>query len=109
MILGNVGAGAASEFSAFLKVQSELPPLENIFNGEDYVPTKLDLKYALVSALAIRAKESQYNRLLQYSKVLSEEFSVLMVKMLISRNRQIVGKCQLWPEWARDHRDIVII
>ena len=109
VILGNVGAGAASEFSAFLKVQSELPPLENIFNGEDYVPTKLDLKYALVSALAIRAKESQYNRLLQYSKVLSEEFSVLMVKMLISRNRQIVGKCQLWPEWARDHRDIVVI
>jgi len=109
VIAGDVGAGAAAEFGAFLKLQNELPSLDSIFNGENIVPTKIDLKYALVSALATRAKEAQYNRLLEYSEHLPEEFAVLMVKMLISRNREAVGKTKLWSSWCRKHQDIVMI
>ena len=109
VITGDVGAGAAAEFGAFLKLQNELPSLDSIFNGENIVPTKIDLKWALVSALAIRAEENQYNRLIEYSAHLPEEFSVLMVKMLISRNRQAVGRAKLWPGWVREHHEILTI
>ena len=109
VIAGDVGAGAAAEFGAFLKLQNELPSLDKIFEGENIVPSKLDLKYALVSALAIQAKDNQYNRLVEYSEFLPEEFSVLMVKMLMSRNREAVGKAKLWPEWARKHHELIAL
>lgn len=109
VIAGNVGGGAAAEFGAFLKLQNELPSLDKIFAGENIVPSKLDLKYALVSALAIQAKENQYNRLLEYSDALPEEFAVLMVKMLISRNQGAVGKAKVWPDWARKHHELIAI
>lgn len=115
-IAGDVGEGAASEFNAFLKIQNELPDISVIFNGENFVPTKMDLKYALVSALAVRAEENtknkeavvkRYDRLLQYSHHLPEEFAVLLVKMLISRNKAMVRLCPEWHNWVQKHHDLI--
>ncbi len=108
VIVGNVGAGAAAEFGSFLKLQNELPDLNTIFQGANTVPTKVDLKYALVTALAMRAKETQFNRLLDYAGHLPVEFGVLLIKMLISRNMGAVGRSKLWPDWSRKHREIVL-
>ena len=106
---GTVGKGAAAEFIAFLKVQTELPPLENIFNGEDFVPQKIDLKYALVSALATRATGAkQYNRLIEYSHKLPAEFSVLLVQMLASKGEDMVMKAPAFQGWVKEHSDVVI-
>jgi hypothetical protein len=59
---GTIGKGTTAEFMAFLKVQTELPDLNLIFAGQDYVPPekRMDLRYALVSALATRATPNQY-------------------------------------------------
>jgi len=106
---GTIGKGAAAEFAAFLKVQNELPNLEEIFQGSNFVPTKIDLKYALVSALAMRAKTgAEYGRLLDYSFNLPAEFSVLLVTMLVSQNEEQVVRSKSWGKWAKEHSEIVV-
>lgn len=109
VLSGQVGSGAAAEFGAFLKIQNELPPLENIFGGDNTVPQKLDLKYALVAALATRAQTHQFNRLVQYSEFLPEEFSILMVKMLISRDFKAVSQCPAIITWSQKRKDITLL
>lgn len=104
---GTVGKGATAEFMAFLKVQTELPDINTIFQGSNYVPEKLDLKYALVAALATRATTKQFERLLDYSNHLPGEFSVLLVKMLISRDKTAVGMAPSFEKWTKEHKDIV--
>ncbi len=108
VIVGNVGAGAAAEFGSFLKLQTELPDLDVIFQGQNPVPTKIDLKYALVTALALRAKETQFNRLIEYADHLPVEFGVLLIKMLISRNMVAVGRAKLWSKWCQKHREMIL-
>jgi hypothetical protein len=110
-ISGQVGAGAAAEFNAFLKIQNELPPLDNIFNGDNWVPPKNrpDLSYAMTAALATRATTKQFNRLVEYSTNLSVEFSVLLVKMMISRDMKAVAGCPAIPAWTRKHPEIALL
>jgi hypothetical protein len=108
---GTIGQGATAEFLAFLKIQNELPDIEKILNGDhSFVPTRVDIKYALVSALASRAETvKQYDSLIRYSYKLSAEFSVLLVQMLASRDDGTkVMACPSSRQWALDHGDIIL-
>lgn len=105
---GTVGKGAAAEFMAFLKVQTELPDLNTIFNGDNYVPPKMDLRYAMVSALASMAQgKKQFNRLLDYSEHLPTEFSVLLVSMLGSKDEKALVSSDNWLKWVKANSDVV--
>jgi MoxR-like ATPase len=107
---GTIGKGATLEFQAFLKVQTELPDLAKIFAGDDFVPTRTDLRYAIVSALASRANGvKQFNRLIEYSYKLPQEFGVLLVQLLISKNESDVMLSPAFEPWARKNQDIIII
>ncbi len=109
LIQGTVGKGAAAEWTSFQKLKDKLPDLDKILAGEDIVPTGMDLKYALVSALVVKADpKKHFERLLQYTKHLTAEFSVLMVMMMVGKNEVAVGKAPSWDGWAKAHRDILI-
>ena len=107
---GTIGKGATAEFMAFLKVQTELPDLDTIFSGNDYVPPekRMDLRYALVSALATRATPKQYERMVQYSYKLPAEFGILLVQTLAHRDESAMVKAASWPKWAREHSDVIV-
>jgi hypothetical protein len=109
---GTIGKGATAEFISFLKVQTELPDLAPILAGTSkYVPpnNRMDLKYAIVSALVTRAQPKQhYDNLIKYSENLPEEFSVLLVTMMVSRDKQSVAGCPTFPQWARNHKDVIL-
>lgn len=105
---GTVGKGATAEFMAFLKLQKELPDLNTIFKGDNFVPKRLDLKYALVGALANRAKGvKDYERMLQYSKHLDTEFSVLLVTILAQKDKAAMAMAPSFEKWATENVDIV--
>jgi hypothetical protein len=109
---GTVGKGATAEFISFLKVQTELPDLAPILAGTSkYVPpqNRMDLKYAIVSALVTRAEpKKHYDNLIKYSELLAEEFAVLLVTMMVSRDKNTVATCASFPQWARDHKDVIL-
>lgn len=105
---GTVGKGATAEFMAFLKVQTELPPLKTIFDGDNFVPKRMDLKYALIAALATHAKGTkQYERMLQYSDNLDVEFGILLITMLVSKNQEDMALAPGFDKWARRHADVI--
>jgi len=108
LMIGTVGKGAAAEFLSFLKVQTELPDLNSIFKGSNEVPTKVSLKYALCSALAVRAKPAQFERLIQYSFFLPQEFSVLLVKMLLSKDKTNIYTCPSIKKWTAENQDVIL-
>ena len=106
---GTIGKGATAEFTGFLKVQTELPDLNEIFEGKDIVPKKMDLRYALISALVSRAKNAkQFNRLIEYSMALPAEYSVMLVQLLASKNRGLVATSVNFKKWSRAHSEIAI-
>lgn len=108
---GCIGTGAAAEFMAFLKCQTELPDLNTILEGKnDYVPPekRMDLRYALVSALATRAQGKHYERMIQYSDKLPPEFAILLVQTLAYRDESAMSKSPSWSKWARAHSDVIV-
>jgi len=105
---GTVGKGPTAEFMAFLKVQTELPDLNTILQGDNFVPKRMDLRYALVSALVIKAAAKQFERLLQYSEHLPAEFAVLLVMMMVGKDDKAVGACPSWDDWAKEHKDVLV-
>ena len=106
---GTVGKGATAEFMAFLKVQTELPDIKTIFAGDNFVPKRMDLKYALVAALATRATGvKQYERMLEYSAHLDTEFAVLLITMLVAKNEEDMAVAPSFEKWARKNSDVII-
>ncbi|MBA7696891.1 hypothetical protein ES703_105545 [subsurface metagenome] len=108
---GTIGKGATAEFTAFLKVQTQLPDLNQILTGKDltYVPPRTDLKYALVSALAARAKGvKEMENCLKYSYALPKEFCVFLVTMMMARDDDRIEQCPSMEKWTKDHQEIVL-
>ena len=102
-IAGTVGSGAATEFLAYLRLRAELPAIDDILNGSDFVPDKMDVACALATALVVRAEPGQYERLLRYSERLTPEVCVLLGKLLILKDKETVLSKPAWKAWAQKH------
>jgi len=108
VLIGTVGKGATAEFMAFLKLQTELPDIDTIIKGDNFVPKRLDLTYALVGALASRVKGmKEYERMVQYSKFLDTEFAVLLITMLAQKDESAMALAPSFEKWAIANADII--
>lgn len=107
VIEGTVGAGAATELIGYLRVRENLPAVDDILNGRDFIPPKADVACALVTALAIRARADQFARLLHYSDKLPAEVAVILGKLLVQKDKQGVLECSAWPAWSKKHYALV--
>lgn len=101
LIAGAVGDGASTEFAAFLKIFRNLPNPDAILMNPRtaVVPTDLATLYALCGALAERATEANFDRLVEYCDRLKEEFQVLCVRDAVTRNREL-AQTQTFTDWA---------
>jgi hypothetical protein len=77
-----VGAGAATEFSAFLQMFRELPNIDAILLNptREPVPEIAAAQYAVASALARCASDTNFDRICLYLNRLPTEFRVLCVR-----------------------------
>lgn len=111
-IAGCVGEGAATEFTAFCRLMDQLPDVQAILNGAQVaVPDRLDLLYALVSALvSVLRTVSNHQRLanaFRYVTKMPIEFQTLFVLDLRAVGLQ--GQLAALPEfrsWAKDNTDV---
>lgn len=108
---GTIGKGASLEFVQFLKVKNDLPDPNRILEKGENVKlpeNRMDLKYAMVSTLAARAKgQKHFENLVQYSRHLPIEFGILLCTLLISKDEQTLAKCPSFEKWAIDHADVI--
>ena len=82
VIAGAVGTGAATEFSAFLRMFRELPNIDAILLNprQESVPENAAAQYAVASALARCASDANFDRICLYLNRLPTEFRVLCVR-----------------------------
>lgn len=107
LISGLVGVGVSMEFFAFLKVYNTLPNIEDIFNGKDVdIPTSTDSLYALISALATRAKDyindiPKLTNSIRYALKLPSEYSFILFKDYLYLTPNIKSKLLRIPEFMK--------
>lgn len=109
LIAGAVGDGASAEFASFLKIFRNLPNPDAILMNPRAatVPTDLATLYALCGALAARASESNFERLIEYCDRLKEEFQVLCVRDAVTRNRDL-AQTDAFSKWAIKNAAVLV-
>lgn len=99
---GCLGAGRATELSAFLKVWRELPDIDKIFanptSAEVPVKSRTDVMYALVGALAAHVTSKTMGALNLYLKRLPIEYQVACMKDAHSQKPEL-RKTKGFAEW----------
>ncbi|MFM0027434.1 ATP-binding protein [Paraburkholderia madseniana] len=88
---GSVGEGAATELVSFLQIYRELPSPDAILLAPDtaVIPEKTSALYAVAAALAARASEANFDRVVTYTERLIDaghrEFAALLVRDSVER------------------------
>lgn len=105
---GAVGDGAATEYSAFLRMFRELPNIDAILLNPDTaaLPTQPATMFAVASALARRAKVNNFGRVLQYVNRLPAEYGVFTVKDAVRKDPTLQA-CDEFTRWAITNSDVV--
>ena len=108
MFAGTVGTGAATEFSGFLRMFRELPNIDAILlnpSGEP-VPDSPAAQYAVASALAHRASDTNFDRICLYLDRMPTEFRVLSVRDATLRD-QAIKYTAGYTKWAIQNHHVL--
>ena len=113
-----VGETAGVECFAFVENYINIPDIDAITNGEDIpVPEKIDLQYAVASALvgrAIKAKDSPeeskvLNNILNYAHNFPQkEMGVMLVSDLHRAVGQALFAQEAFQQWANSIADLIL-
>lgn len=108
LLKGTVGEGATAEFLAFWKIFNKLPSPDVILTNPDSseVPTDPATLYALMGALAARAKDSNMDRLMKYMARVPNEFCVLLMRDALRRDNSLANT-RAYINWNSQNSDIV--
>jgi hypothetical protein len=108
LFAGVVGAGAATEFSAFLKSFRELPNIDAILMNplKEPVPENAAAQYAVASALAHRATDTNFDRICAYLGRMPTEFSVVCVRDA-SLREPAVRHTAGYTKWAIENHHVL--
>jgi len=108
VIAGAVGTGAATEFSAFLRMFRELPNIDAILLNplQEPVPENAAAQYAVASALARCASDTNFDRICLYLNRLPTEFRVLCVRDATRRAPAV--RCTAgYTKWAVENHHAI--
>lgn len=93
---GSVGAGAASEFLAFLQIYEDAPDIDEILKNPKGapIPKEPSSLYAVSAALAHAATEKNFSAVATYSQRLYKaemgEFSTLAIRDSVRKNKALL-------------------
>ena len=98
---GEVGEGAAAEFTGFKRIYENLPDVDSILldpAGAD-VPQDPATLYALTGALARKSTKDNFDRVSKYLSRMSPEFNVMATKDAI-KLQPTIKHSRSFVEWA---------
>ena len=108
LIAGAIGEAAATEFTGFLKTFRELPNVDAILLNPltEPVPSDPAAQYAVASALAYRASDTNFDQIYDYLRRLPAEFNVLCVSDATRRNPDVKHTAG-YTRWAVENHHAV--
>ncbi len=108
LVAGAVGNAAATEFCGFLKMFRELPNIDAILLNptSEPVPESPAAQYAVASALAHRASDTNFDRICLYLDRMATEFRVLCVRDATLRD-QSIKHTSGYTRWAIQNHHVL--
>ena len=108
LFAGAIGSGAATEFSAFMRMFRELPNIDAILLNplQEPVPENAAAQYAVASALARCASDTNFDRVSLYLNRMPTEFRVLCVRDASLREPGIRHTAS-YTKWAIENHDVI--
>lgn len=105
---GAVGEGAAAEFVGFIRIYRKLPNPDNILLNPTSadVPSDPATLYALAGALANRATDGNFDRVVTYCERMPPEFSVLSISYACRRDPDL-SNTAAFTKWAIKHQNVL--
>jgi len=106
---GVTGEGYASEFVGFMKIYKSLPDPDMVIMApmKAVVPEDPATLYAICGAVAQKASEQNMKSVVEYANRLPVEFSVLLMRDCINRDKGLV-KTRAFIVWTSKHSDVLI-
>lgn len=101
-IAGAIGEGVAGEFKGFLQTYRNLPDPDKCIENPTTckVPTDVATLYALVGAIAYRAKPENMANIVKLTERIPPEFSVCLMRDAVRRNPN-VANVPAFTTWAQ--------
>lgn len=106
---GEVGEGAAAEFTGFRRIYMSLPNVDSILldpAGAD-VPKDPATLYALTGALARKSTKDNFDRVSKYLSRMSPEFNVMATKDAI-KLQPTIRHSRAFVEWAAANAEVLM-
>lgn len=100
-IKGDVGDGAAAEFSGFLSTYRGLPDPDLVIAqaATHPVPTELHILYALAGAIAHRSNKDNFKDVVTFANRMAPEFTILVVRDATRINPELEDT-RAYVEWS---------
>lgn len=111
-IEGIVGEGAATELEGFLRTYQSLPSIDQVIMDPDGAKlpdlSEKSARYAIVSALAARAKPGNFGNIMRYmGRLQDREFATMMVVDACRRDAALTHT-EAFVQWAKDNQDVTL-
>jgi hypothetical protein len=106
---GAVGEGPAGEYTAFRKIEKNLPNIDALLLNPDAgdVPTDPATLYALSGGLAARATPHNFSRVVTYLNRLPPEFGALAVSYAIRKDITLTTS-RAFIDWSVQNQDVLL-
>lgn len=108
VLAGAIGEGAAIELVGFLKIQKDLPDLNEILDKPKIAPIPNDpaTLYAVVAGLVNKADSKNVNAIFTYACRLPGDMSVLLGRDLGKKDPTLF-QCKAREEWSKKNGNIL--
>lgn len=106
-VAGEVGEGAAAEFTGFRKIYMALPDVDSILLDPERADVPVDpaTLFALTGALARKSTKDNFDRVSKYLNRLTPEFNVMTIKDAIKLQPGIKTS-RSFIEWASKNAEV---
>jgi hypothetical protein len=106
---GEVGAGAAAEYTAFRKIAAALPSIDSILlnPAQADVPTDVAVTFALTGAIAQRTSKDNIDRVIEYTNRLPVDFNVLFMNDVVKMKPE-VKSTKAFVQWAVKNASVLV-
>jgi len=105
---GSIGAGAAAQYMATVRLGQELPSYEDIVAKPTTiaVPTRPDAQMLAIYKLAARVTKKEIGPVLDYVKRLPKEFAINFARSATKRDMSFINT-QAFREWCAENASLV--
>jgi hypothetical protein len=106
-VAGEVGEGAAAEFTGFRKIYMSLPDVDSILLDPERadVPADPATLFALTGAIARKSTKDNFDRVTKYLNRLTPEFNVMTIKDAI-KLQPAIKTSRSFIEWASKNAEV---